>query len=112
MDEQAPKNIFKERDGAIMVSSEFEAVPFLSVVNFDDFLGKDPYALEEEYQRLCKLKKFREAAVYLIGAAMNGLSDELDYILKIDVQVLRYVQDKDLAKIEEIISRIATNLEQ
>jgi hypothetical protein len=76
MSEEGLTVITKERDGTVMLFNEAETAPCPAVVNFDDFRENDPYALEEEHQRLFKLEKFRESAVYLIGAAMGGLSED------------------------------------
>jgi hypothetical protein len=79
---------------------------------FDEFADKDPYEREEEYQRLLKLKNFPEAAIALLGAASNGDSDSMDYILKLDRNAFDYIRSKDLKQTQDLISKISEDLKR
>ncbi len=81
----------------------------LSSINFDDFSG-DPYELEDRYLTLAKSKKFREAAIALIGSGLSGNSENLDYVLKINHEAIAHVRKKDLKNTEILIEQVARKL--
>jgi hypothetical protein len=80
--------------------------------NFNEFSDKDPYEQEQEYQRLLRLKNFPEAAIALLGAANNGDSDSMDYVLKLDKQAFEYIRSKDVKKTQDLIAKIAEDLKR
>jgi hypothetical protein len=79
-------------------------------INFDEFQNKDPYELEELHQYFFKKKQFIEAAWALIGSAVKGDSENMDYLLKLDPKALQYINRKDVTATEELISKIAKDL--
>lgn len=90
---------------------EVESLHSSNSISFDDFSG-DPYDLEEKYLSLSKSGNFKEAAVALAGSAINGNSENLDYLLKIDQNAIKYIKNKDNYKTAEIISKISKELEK
>jgi hypothetical protein len=79
-------------------------------IDFNEFYDKDPYELEEQHQLFFQNQKFTEAAKALIGSAMNGDSENMDYILRLDPKASQYIANKDLDSTRNLVKRIAEDL--
>ena len=80
-------------------------------VDFDAFGNNDPYELEDQHQVFFKDRQFNKASIALIASAINGNSDNLDYLFKIDPQAFEYIHTKNTEKTGNLILKIAEDLE-
>jgi hypothetical protein len=79
-------------------------------IDFNEFHGKDPYELDEKHQSLFRKQQFNEAAKALIGSAMNGDSDNMDYVLRLDPMANQHIAKNDLESTRNLVKRIAEDL--
>lgn len=100
-----------KHSGSVTKKREVESLHNSNLINFDDFSG-DPYDLEEKYLNLSKSRNFKEAAIALVGSAISGNSENLDYLLKIDQNAIKYIMNKDNYNTGLIISKISKELEE
>lgn len=84
----------------------------LLAINFNAFGSNDPYELEDQHQAFFKSGQFNEASIALIASAINGNSDNLDYLLKLDPQAFEYIHTKNMEKTRNLILKIAEDLEK
>ena len=111
MSENKSGEFFKYKSNSHTSQGKRMSSHSLDTIDFEEF-SVDPHEREQEYQRHLKLGNFPEAAIALLGAAINGDSDSMDYVLKLDTKAFDYIRGKDLQNTQLIISKIADDLKQ
>lgn len=81
-------------------------------INFDEFSKMDGPEWEQEYQRFLRERKYPEAAIALLGAAVNGDSDSMDYVLKVNIKAFDYIRKRDLENTQFVISELSKRLQR
>lgn len=80
--------------------------------DFNQCNGKDYFVLEELFEIEFKKSDFYKSALYLIASAKEGNSDNLDYILKIDKEIIKYFKENNIDKLIEIHKKIVNKLKK
>jgi cation transport regulator ChaC len=74
------------------------------------YLNMDPYDLEEKHQEFFKDNDLRESAICLIASAVAGMSDNLDYLLKLEPEARSFISKNNKEEIEKIIDLVIKDL--
>ena len=66
--------------------------------------------LEDMHQDLFKKQDFNGAAVALIGSALRGHTENMDYLLSIEPNALQFINKADESNISKILKSISLDL--